>query len=45
MSFGRSLVKVGKKSNKQWLIYAYHRQTGEIIAYVWECETSKKLDD
>ena len=26
---------VGKKSNKQWLIYAYHRKTGEIVAYVW----------
>lgn len=25
---------VGKKSNKQWLIYAYHRKTGEIVAYV-----------
>ena len=26
---------VGKKSNKQWPIYAYHRATGEIVAYVW----------
>ena len=26
---------VGNKNNKQWLIYAYHRETGEIIAYVW----------
>ncbi len=23
------------KNNKQWLIYAYHRETGEIVAYVW----------
>ncbi len=23
------------KKNKQWLIYAYHRETGEIVAYVW----------
>lgn len=26
---------VGHKQNKQWLIYAYHRETGEIVAYVW----------
>ena len=26
---------VGNKNNKQWLIYAYHRETGEIVAYVW----------
>ena len=26
---------VQKKNNKQWLIYAYDRETGEIIAYVW----------
>ena len=26
---------VGNKKNKQWLIYAYHRETGEIAAYVW----------
>ena len=26
---------VGNKNNKQWLIYTYHRETGEIIAYVW----------
>ena len=25
---------VQKKENKQWLIYAYDRETGEIIAYV-----------
>ena len=24
-----------RKSYKQWLIYAYHRETGEIVAYVW----------
>jgi hypothetical protein len=27
---------VGKKKNKVWLIYACHREIGEIIAYVWE---------
>ena len=26
---------VGRKSNKIWLIYAYHRESGEIVAYVW----------
>ena len=26
---------VGKKKNKVWLIYAYHRETGEIVAWVW----------
>jgi IS1 family transposase/transposase-like protein len=39
---------VGKKRNKIWLIYAYHRQTGEIVAYVWgkrNRKTAKKLRD
>jgi IS1 family transposase len=26
---------VGKKSHKVWLIYAYHRESGEIVAFVW----------
>jgi IS1 family transposase len=26
---------VEKKSNKVWLIYAYDRESGEIVAYVW----------
>jgi serine kinase of HPr protein (carbohydrate metabolism regulator) len=26
---------VGKKKNKVRLIYAYHRESGEIAAYVW----------
>jgi IS1 family transposase/transposase-like protein len=37
---------VGKKSNKLWLIYAYHRSTGEIVAFVWgkrNLKTAKKL--
>jgi IS1 family transposase len=37
---------VGEKKNKVWLIYAYHRETGEIVAYVWgkrELKTAKKL--
>jgi IS1 family transposase/transposase-like protein len=37
---------VGKKSNKVWLIYAYHRETGEIVAYVWgkrDLKTAQKL--
>lgn len=37
---------VGNKQNKQWLIYAYHRKTGEIVAYVWgkrDLHTVKRL--
>ena len=37
---------MGNKGNKQWLIYAYHRETGEIVAYVWgrrDLATVKKL--
>jgi IS1 family transposase len=37
---------VGKKKNKIWLIYAYHRESGEIVAYVWgkrDLKTAKKL--
>lgn len=26
---------VGRKKNKKWLIYAYHRASGEIVAYAW----------
>jgi len=26
---------VGRKTNKIWLIYAYHRETNEIVTYVW----------
>ena len=32
---------VGNKKNKVWLIYAYHRETGEIVAYVWGKRNSK----
>jgi IS1 family transposase len=37
---------VGKKSSKVWLIYAYHRETGEIVAFVWgkrDLKTARKL--
>lgn len=37
---------VGNKQNKQWLIYAYHRETGEIVAYIWgkrNLATAKRL--
>jgi IS1 family transposase len=37
---------VGKKEHKVWLIYAYHRETGEIVAYVWgkrDIKTAEKL--
>jgi IS1 family transposase/transposase-like protein len=39
---------VGNKKNKVWLIYAYHRATGEIVAYVWgkrNYKTAKQLRD
>ena len=37
---------VGKKKNKVWLIYAYHRESGEIVAFVWgkrDIKTAQKL--
>jgi IS1 family transposase len=37
---------VGEKKNKVWFIYAYHRGSGEIVAYVWgkrDLKTAKKL--
>jgi len=32
---------VGTKANKKWLIYAYDRDGGEIIAYVWGDRSAK----
>ena len=37
---------VGKKANKVWLIYAYHRSSGEIVAWVFgkrNYKTAKEL--
>ena len=37
---------VGNKKNKVWLIYVYHRETGEIVAFVWgkrNLKTAKAL--
>ena len=37
---------VGNKKNQVWLIYAYHRESGEIVAYVWgkrDLETANAL--
>ena len=37
---------VGRKTNNIWLIYAYHRESGEIVAYVWgkrDLKTAQKL--
>ena len=37
---------VGNKKNKLWLIYVYHRESGEIVAYVWgkrDLKTAAKL--
>ena len=36
----------GNKKNRQWLIYAYHRASGEIVAWVWgrrDLKTARKL--
>ena len=32
---------VGKKSNKVWLIYAYHRETGEVVAWFFGKRNAK----
>ena len=32
---------VGSKANRQWLIYAYDRDGGEIVAYVWGNRSAK----
>ena len=37
---------VGNKNRKIWLIYAYHRETGEIVSWVWgkrNYKTAKRL--
>jgi IS1 family transposase len=37
---------VGKKSNRVWLIYACHRDSGEIVAFVWgkrDLKTAREL--
>jgi IS1 family transposase/transposase-like protein len=37
---------VGKKQNKIWLIYAYHRSSQEIVSFVWgrrDLKTAQKL--
>jgi hypothetical protein len=36
----------GNKKNKVWLIYAYHRESGETVGYVWgkrDRKTAEKL--
>jgi IS1 family transposase/transposase-like protein len=35
----------GEKKNKLWLIYAYHRETGEIVAFVWEKRNLKTANE
>jgi IS1 family transposase len=37
---------VGEKKHKVWLIYAYRRESGEIVGYVWgkrDLKTARKL--
>ena len=39
-------IYVGNKKNKVWLIYAYHRDTGEIVGFAWgkrNLKTARKL--
>jgi hypothetical protein len=39
-------IYAGKKSNRVWLIYAYHRETGEIVSFAREkrdLKTARKL--
>jgi IS1 family transposase len=46
LEIDESWTYVGRKSNKKWLLYAYHRETGEIVAYVWgnrDKRTANKL--
>jgi IS1 family transposase len=41
-------VDLWKKKNKVWLSYAYHRESGEIVAYVWgnwDIKTAEKLKE
>jgi IS1 family transposase len=37
---------VGEKKNNVWFMYAYHRESGEIVAYRWgkgDMKTVQKL--
>ena len=39
---------VGNKKNKVWLLYAYERKSGEMVAYVWgrrDIKTVRKLKE
>jgi IS1 family transposase len=39
---------LGKKKNKVWLVYVYHRESGEIVAYVWgnrDIKTAEELKE
>ena len=36
----------GRKKNRKWLIYACHRESGEIVAYAWgkrDLKTARRL--
>jgi IS1 family transposase len=35
---------VGKKKNKVWLIYAYHRESREIVVYEWGTKDGAKAE-
>ena len=34
---------VGKKSHKHWLLYAYHRESGDIVAWVFGKRNEKTV--
>ena len=34
---------IGDKGNKKWFIYAYHRDSGEIVAWVWGSRSRKTV--
>lgn len=39
---------MGYKKHKVWLIYAYHRKTGEIVTWIWgkrDLKTAQALRD
>ena len=39
-------VCAGRKKNRKWLIYACHRESGEIVAYAWgkrDLKTARRL--
>jgi IS1 family transposase len=40
---GMGIPDISTVRNKIWLIYAYHRESGEIVAFVWGKRNLKNL--